>query len=302
MKPRRNALHMDKTTEAVSRQAAAMGCDVFEIGVFKPEAAHTQATMLPRTWDADSLMRSVAWLRRENRDGRSIYVRPKGTHNLSLVDDLTKDAVAAMKQAGFNPALVVETSPGNYQAWVKHADQLGTELSTAAARTLAAKFGGDTGAADWRHFGRLAGFTNRKPKYRDAVTGLHPFVRLIEANGTVYPEAERFIGEVKQKLEERIREREQLRQRLEATSPRARQRVKSIYSFRCDSRYRGDGNRVDLAYAIYAFSHGVSESEVAAAIRSRDLSHKGNEKRQHDYVARTLRKAANTVELSGQGR
>lgn len=302
MKPRRKALGMDKTTEAMSRQIAAMGCDVFEIGLFKPEASATEPAMLPRTWDADSLLRSVAWLRRENRDGRNIYVRPKGAHNLSLVDDLTKGAIAAMKQAGFSPALAVETSPGNYQAWLKHPNQLGKELSTAAARALAEKFGGDTGAADWRHFGRLAGFTNRKSKYQDIATGLYPFVRLIEATGKVYPEADRFIADVKEMIQERTREREQLRQRLETTSSREHQQLKSIDSFRSDQRYGGDGNRIDLAYAIYAFSHGASETEVAAAIRSRDLSHKGSEKRQGEYVIRTIRKAANTVELLGQGR
>ena len=67
-------------------------------------------------------------------------------------------------------------------------------MSTAAARALAEKFGGDRGAADWRHFGRLAGFTNRKAKYLDASTGLYPFVRLIEAGGGVYPEAEPISG------------------------------------------------------------------------------------------------------------
>jgi RepB DNA-primase from phage plasmid len=42
-----------------------------------------------------------------------------------------------MKEAGFNPAVIVETSPGNYQAWLKHAERLSKELSTSAARTLA---------------------------------------------------------------------------------------------------------------------------------------------------------------------
>ena len=70
-----------------------------------------------------------------------------------------------MKRSGFSPALVVETSPGNFQAWVKHPRKLDSELGTAAARALAEKFGGDTGAADWRHYGRLAGFANRKAKY-----------------------------------------------------------------------------------------------------------------------------------------
>jgi hypothetical protein len=55
--------------------------------------------------------------------------------------------------------------------------------------------------------------------------------------------------------------------------------------------YAGDGTRIDLAYAIYAISHGASERQVEAAIRSRDLSHKGGDKRQAEYVERTVKKA-----------
>jgi len=39
------------------------------------------------------------------------FIRPKGEHNLSLVDDLTAEAVTAMGREGFHPASVVETSP-----------------------------------------------------------------------------------------------------------------------------------------------------------------------------------------------
>ena len=128
-------------------------------------------------------------------DGRNIYVRPERTARFLalLVDDLTADAVKRMKMTGFTPAAVIETSPGNFQAWLKHPRQLPRELSTMAARKLAEEFGGDRGAADWRHFGRLAGFTNRKAKYMTA-SGLFPFVRLIEAPGIRYPEGERFEG------------------------------------------------------------------------------------------------------------
>ncbi|PYT22260.1 MAG: hypothetical protein DMG58_30520 [Acidobacteria bacterium] len=58
----------------------------------------------------------------------------------------------------YGTPLVVETSPSNFQAWLKHPEPLDKQLSTAAARTLAERFGGDVGAADWRHFGRLSGF------------------------------------------------------------------------------------------------------------------------------------------------
>ena len=72
--------------------------------------------------------------------------------------------------------------------------------------------------------------------------------------------------------------------------------LKSIDVFRADPRYGGDGSRVDLAYAIYAFSHGASQWQVEASIGSRDLSHKGTERRQKDYIARTIRKALGTAE------
>jgi hypothetical protein len=278
-----------------------MECGVFEIGLFKPDAID-EPVMLPRSWDTEALLRSISWLRRENLGGRNIYIRPKGEHNMSLVDDLTREAVSVMKRTGFAPALIVETSPGNYQAWLKHPEQLSKELSTAAARALAKKFGGDRGAADWRHFGRLAGFTNRKQKYQDSTTGLYPFVRLIESGTRVYDQASRFLQSVKQALEEQNRERERLRSTVNTRQMRERAPMKSIDVFRSDSKYGGDGTRIDLAYAIYALSCGSSETDVSAAIRTRDLSHKGTQKRQDDYVDRTLKKASATLQMAGRAR
>jgi hypothetical protein len=284
-----------KTAVAVQRQVAAMDSELFEVGLYKPNAAAGESVMIPRVWDSETIVKSVPWLRHQNREGRNIYIRPKDEHELSMVDDLTKDAVSSMKEKGFNPAVIVETSPGNYQAWLKHPERLNKEVSTAAARALAEKFGGDRGSADWRHFGRLAGFANRKAKYLDASTGLYPFVSLIEAGGGVYPEAEPFLAAVKSDLERRHAEREQLRRRANALTIRP-QDLKSIDVFRTDVRYGGDGTRIDLAYAVYALSHGASAAEVDAVIRSRDLSHKGNERRQNDYVERTIKKALATIE------
>jgi hypothetical protein len=284
----------DKTIRAVQSQIDAMGCETFELGLFDPTAGHRSPVMLPRVWDSETLLRSIPWLRRENREGRNIFCRPKGEHNLSLVDDLSIAAVTEMKRAGFEPALVVETSPCNFQAWVNHGRPLAKALSTAVAKELAKQFGADGGAADWRHFGRLAGFTNRKEKYRDIETGLFPFVYLVEARGGVYREAARFVEGVSEQMARVAKRRERMRSaalgHVEA-GPR-----KNIEDFRSDARYAGDGTRVDLAYAIYALSHGVESRAVEAAIESRDLSHKGTEKRQVDYVARTIRKALRAME------
>ena len=290
---------MDRTTHAVQQQIEAMGAPVLEVGLFKASAVDEgRAVMIPRTWDAGTLIRSIPWLRLQNADGRNIFVRPKGEHDLSLVDDLTADAVKRMKAAGFAPAAIVETSPGNFQAWLKHPRQLSREMSTMAARRLADEFGGDRGAADWRHFGRLSGFTNRKAKYMTEC-GLFPFVRLVEASGIAYREGPRFLATISAQRDIELRTRE--RQRL-APPTATRNTSKSIDDFRSNPRYGGDATRVDLAFAIYALSHGSSAEQVAAAIRTRDLSHKGDEKRQAEYVDRTVAKALTGMESKRQAR
>jgi hypothetical protein len=75
----------------------------------------------------------------------------------------------------------------------------------------------------------------------------------------------------------------------------ATRELKSIEQFRANPTYAGDGTRIDLAYSIYALAHGASESAVSEVIRSRDLSHKGNEERQAKYVDRTIRKVLSVV-------
>src|SRR5271156_3090179 len=165
-------------------QLEALGAECFDIGVKRVDGT----MVLREGWGAKQVLKSLLWLRRENLNRGHIYVRPAGAHGLSLVDDLKADTFIRMKADGFAPAAVVETSPGNFQAWLKHPCQLPRELSTLAARRLAEEFGGDRGAADWRHFGRLSGYTNRKARHFEAVSGFYPFVRLIEAAGEVYPD------------------------------------------------------------------------------------------------------------------
>jgi hypothetical protein len=287
---------MDRSAKAVERQIAAMGCQTFELGLFKPDVQGNGAVMLPRVWDADTLLRSVAWLRKENREGRNIFCRPKGEHNLSLVDDLNSAAVMEMKRTGFEPALVVETSPRNFQVWLNHGRSLPPALSTSVSKALAAKFGGDAGAADWRHFGRLAGFTNRKAKYCEPNTGLYPFVHVIEDGGRSYRQAGTFVDSVESEMRRLQDKRDFAAKHYAHAAPANPFRLKTIGEFRSDARYAGDGNRIDLAFAVYAIAHGLPVEQVDAAIRSRDLSHKGAEKRQDDYVERTIKKALSAAE------
>lgn len=329
----------DKTCEAVERQLCAMGAEILEVGALRRGDGDQPYLMLLRTWERKTVISSIPWLRYQNWHASHIYVRPKGESNLTLIDDVKGEAVAQMRAEGIQPAAVVQTSPGNYQVWVKHAARLDKELGTAVARELAARFGGDVKAADWRHFGRLAGFRNTKEKYRQVVavpdyddwrgqnfhrdlegqwvdrngnvytdarlreihtnlspTVRFPFVRLVEASGAIARESERLVATVRAKLEQQRADRAQAQAHFQTQVQRQSQGpLKGIEAFRADPRYGGDGTRVDLAYAIYAVAHGVDLASLKAALRSRDLSHKGNPERQSDYVERTVKKALASV-------
>ena len=281
------------TLDAITRQADAMAVEVFEIGLYTPavDGNTKEPEMLPRTWDKATLLKSVGWLKYQNSQGRNIYIRPKGEHALSLVDDLNAAALDRMKSEGFQPAIVVETSPGNFQAWLNHGRVLPKAESTAVARALAERFGGDRGAADWRHFGRLSGLTNQKPKYNS--NGIYPFVRLVETGGRPYPERNAFIEGV-------VANAEFVRKGSPASVHNDRHTQghpgRPIEWFRANPAYAGDNTRVDLAYAIYALAHGAPEDEVRKTIGSRDLRHKGIEKRQAEYINRTVKKAYSAIQ------
>jgi hypothetical protein len=271
------------------RQLAAMGCARFDLGVLR---AHGMM-LLHESLTARQIRARFAWLRRENARRAHIFVRPHGLSRLTLVDDLSGSGLNSMKRAGFAPTLVVETSPRNFQAWLKHSRVFSSrESSTVAARELAARFQGDRSSADWRHFGRLAGFINQKPNRR-LPNGLQPPVRLREASGAVFAEASRFQDEADRKVE---RARLLRLERLRAWSSSNRPATRTLADFHQHPRYEGDLHRADMAWASYAARHGVSATDITAAIcGARDLSKKGGLRRQFAYAERTAVKAISSL-------
>ncbi len=235
----------------------------------------------------------IKWLRRENARGAHIYIRAAGTHSPSLIDDLTVEAIDRMKAEGFEPAVVVETSPNNFQAWLNHGKVLEAEMSTRAAKHLAECFGGDPSSADWRHFGRLAGFTNQKPARR-LDNGLAPFVQLRKYRGHIYRVAADFLKEISTAVAQVRSEREEhklLSRHLHRRS------IRDLADFHADRRYCGDLHRADMAWASHAVTRGLCEGQIRDEIlRARDLSKKGRLARQLDCAERTAAKAIATAD------
>lgn len=190
-------MHPHEITHAmVAAQLSGMGAASYEVGI------HDQGRMRPWTGPADALLRRVPELLAWNERGANIYVRPAHSIGLILLDDVTREAIPRMQADGAAPAVVVETSPRNYQAWVCVArGQLPRDLVTALARLLCDRYGGDRNAAHVRQYGRLAGFTNRKEKHRRA-DGLYPQVVLRAAWGYRAPAADALLAEARQRQQE----------------------------------------------------------------------------------------------------
>ena len=276
------------TQTIMQRQMAAMSSERFDLGVLRRDGR----MLLREGRTTEQIVRMLRWLRLENARGAHVYLRPHLLHSLSLIDDLSPHALLRLTQSGFAPAVVLETSPHNFQVWLNHGRVLERELGTLAAKALADRFDGDPSSADWRHFGRLAGFTNQKPARRQP-NGLPPFVRLHAASGKVYPRACEFLVEVKNLAELARQQRNRRAQRCASTRSELR---KSLPDFHHDPRYRGDLHRADLAWATYAASHGLTQPEISRHILlARDLSKKGSLRRQRNYAARTASKALATL-------
>ena len=185
----------------------------------------------------------------------------------------------------------IETSPGSFQAWLRHTQPLSKELGTLAAETLTEQFGADRGAADWCRFGRAPGFTNRKRQYRNP-QGLDPFARLHAATGDIFPQAEAFRARLLKLQQEAETERAALRLRLSA-HPNSRRNAPpvSLSRFRSSPQYQNRPAAADIAFCIAAVSQGWAEPDIAAALSRDYLSRNSSRSRQTTYIRRTLSKA-----------
>ncbi len=271
---------MDRTESTLRKLHAALDSDSYDIGVLDSRGMYPRLEAVPFS----RVLRLLPYLKYRNVNGAHIYFRPGGESRFTLLDDLTADALRRLEPEGYAPCAVVETSPGNYQAWLKHARALSKELGTSAAKLLAQRFHADSGAADWRRFGRLPGFTNRKPQHRNAA-GLYPFSRLISSEGRAFQNAEEFYTELRSV---------QFKSAVAAskrTQPFYRAVPVSLMRFRESSRYAGRPAAADMAFSIAAWSQGWPVQQIEQALAENYLSRDTRASRRSAYIERTIRKA-----------
>ena len=166
----------DRTAQAVKRQASAMNCRHYHVGILNTDTG----VLDEYGWDLQQILENLQLLKRKNAQGHNILIRPyyHPLPGLVLVSELRKDAIDRMRADGYEPTVTLETAPDQYQVWVRVGERITKSRRDDLARYLAEQYGGNLDAAGANTYGKLAGFTTGKP----AADGLRPFVVVTQSD------------------------------------------------------------------------------------------------------------------------
>ena len=122
-------------------------------------------------------------MQRLQKRGENIYYTPlsDNKHHI-LIDDMSREKLEMLLQDGYKPAVVLESSPGNYQAIIT-LPKLGTTHDKDVGNRLAERLNreyGDPKLSGCVHPHRAPGYENRKPKHLRE-DGSYPEVRLLKS-------------------------------------------------------------------------------------------------------------------------
>jgi hypothetical protein len=288
----------DYTLNAVRAQLYAMNCDKYKIGIY-----HRKNKSMENRFcvDYDYIINSIQWLKYQNLNDNDIFIGQANDIDraLILVDDLSDHQISLMTKRGVSPACVVETSPNNFQAWVS----LGMEPMSKAQRkiisiTFAKEFNGDLSSTDANHYGRLAGFTNRKVEYLNEKG--YPFVYCKKSTGEHAEKSDKIRAwaiaqEEKENQKQSIISTNNIVVSRNKTKPKIE--AEKAFVLYWDKWLKAisymkkseDLSRGDFAVASRMLKEGFSKVEIikAMAILSPDINIR---KKNHidDYVARTV--------------
>ena len=288
----------------VGRQLAAMPCRLYEVRLIHSGSRKSYPGV--RRWTAPQLSdpATVGFLRIRNREGYDVYFRPyAGDHNAGYIlldlDHPAPGILAQLRAQGHDPCVMAATSPGRWQAWIRVVPEpLLPALATPIAKRLAQIHQADRASADWRHLGRLAGFTNRKPQRRQA-DGLAPWVTLIHARACLARDGAALRELAAAELAGHTKHSAPLRATLQehpvSTTSLDPSKLEALYRdcltrLRIRERYPApDWSIADQWIARELLATGTDPALVAAVLRHGSPGFPRHHADPEDYVRRTLR-------------
>lgn len=294
------------TSYAVGRQLAAMPNDFYFIRLIH------RVTRRPcpgeRLWDAGQLTRGsvLRFLRARNLQGFDVYLWLYAEHGnagyiLLDLDHPARDVIPRMRTNGHEPCVLLETRPGHLQAWIRvSTTPLAPALATLISKQLAHTYGGDLASTDWRHLGRLAGFTNQKPLYC-ATFGFAPWVKILDADTVLASASQDLLHAAAERLAQQSTPCD-LRwpvlppdhRAAEITAQAARRIYRRwVQRWRIRDRFaRPDWSIVDLWLARKLLTMHITPAQVRAVLRLGSPDFPRDHGDAEDYLRRTLTRAA----------
>jgi len=184
---------LERAAREIMREIDAFGCERFHVftGGDAPGARSSSKKEYPEGMTQADLWEKLPYYARLNTDkGAHLYLAPvHGQGRISIPVDDVQDAL--LKK--FRPSLLLGTSwtgrQGHYVIERKYEDSFYNWL----AKSLNTKYG-DPKVTTFNHDTRLAGFTNRKGKYR-LDDGKYPFVKVLKSTPVRCVEFERYVDE-----------------------------------------------------------------------------------------------------------
>ncbi len=235
---------------------------------------------------------------RLQRRGENIYYTPlsEGRHHI-LIDDMSKDSLEKLYADGFRPAVVLESSPGNYQCVLTipklkspHNREVGNRLTEQLNKEY-----GDPKLSGCIHPHRAPGFANFKPKHR-LENGNYPRARLLQAEKRECAKALDLSRSIERECAAAEIKRQQMHpQRPAPQTAHPGSTVSAYYAHYENIRKRlttEDLSRVDAMIAVRLRATGHSQEAVAAAILQcapsiRQSGPKRETRNWHRYAERT---------------
>lgn len=243
-------------------------------------------------------------MQRLQRRGENIYYTPlSDTKHHILIDDMDRGKLERLIQDSYQPATVLESSPGNYQAVIT-LPKLGTPHDRDVGNRLAEflnKAYGDPKLSGAIHPHRAPGYPNRKPKHQRE-DGSYPEVTLLKAERRECIKTLALSSRIDAEYQRLASQGPQHRERTpRAAIPLAATTGSALDAYQRHSqdvlqRQKGgkvDLSRVDAMVAVRMRVTGHSQADIEAALRQLALAlrEKPEGRDWGDYAQRTARYA-----------
>jgi len=298
---------LDLTLRAVRRQIAAMPHDLYLVRLIHNQTR--RAFPGERLWTAAQLIHpaTLRFLRVRNREGCDVYLQPYTENRnpgyiLVDLDHSGAESIQTMRADGLAPCVVLQTSPGNLQVWM-HVSTTPLEPAVASAigKHLAQLYGGDRASTDWRHLGRLAGFTNQKPQRRSG-SGHAPWVKVLYAHAGLVAQGAALLQAAPCGLPgptEPLALPSITNTSTVASARAARLYAEWLHRLRIPERFpQPDWSIADKWIAKELLRQGLPAPRVAAIVRAGSPGFPRRHSQPEDYLGRTLRRAAMELEAT----